>query len=93
MFFSPDIEELVVSGSVEEGECSDSCSQGHSSTASEAKDIQQRVANFSCQRGATSLLQPPRNKEPQYVLTELHSLKNRSDKFTLYRSSFIYDEL
>ena len=38
MFFSPDIEELVVSGSVEEGECSDSCSQGHSSTVSEAKE-------------------------------------------------------
>ena len=38
MFFSPDIEELVVSGSVEEAGCSDSCSQGHSSTVSEAKE-------------------------------------------------------
>ena len=38
MFFSPDIEELVVSGLVEEGECSDSCSQGHSWTVSEAKE-------------------------------------------------------
>ena len=38
MFFSPDIEELVVSGSVEEAGCSDSCSQGHSSMVSEAKE-------------------------------------------------------